>query len=202
MALFRRTKSPADAAPGDGAPRSRSGSTALGSTGAGKGRPTPKRQRAAPPLPPPTNRKEAYSRLREKSREQRTKARVGMAEGDDRYILPRDQGPARRLVRNIVDARRNAGSYVFGVAILVVLVTAAPTVPPALRLAGSYVWLFIIVVIFADSYLLSRRIRRILTERMPAETSLRGHSFYGIMRAATFRRMRSPRPQVKLGSPV
>ncbi len=171
-------------------------------SGSGKGRPTPKRQRAAPPPPPPTTRKEAYARLREKSKEQRTKARVGMADGDDRYILPRDRGPARRLVRNIVDARRNAGSYVFGFAILVVLITATPGIPTGVRLAGSYVWVVIIVALCVDSYLLNRIIRRVLPQRLPEETNLRSHAIYGIMRAATFRRMRSPRPQVKVGSSV
>lgn len=168
----------------------------------GKGRPTPKRQRAAPPPPPPTTRKEAYARLRVKSREQRSKARVGMLDGDDRYILPRDRGPARRLVRDIVDARRNAGSYVFGFAILVVLVTAVPGASPALKLAASYLWVVIIVALCVDSYLLSRIIRRAIGNRLPEEKRLRGHSFYGIMRAATFRRMRNPRPQVKVGASV
>ncbi len=190
MRLLRRSGSTAATAPAE---------PVEGST-TGKGRPTPKRQRAVPPPPPPTTRKEAYARLREKSREQRTKAQVGMAAGDDRYILPRDRGPARRLARDIVDGRRNAGSYVFAVAIIIVLATAGGS--PTVRLVASYIWLAIILALVVDSYLLSRIIRRVLAERLPAETRLRGHYFYAIMRAATFRRMRSPRPQVKVGSRV
>jgi hypothetical protein len=191
VALLRRRKPSADAAetsPEAGRPT-------------GKGRPTPKRQRATPPLPPPTSRKEAYARLRQKSREQQSQARVGIKQGDDRYVLPRDRGPERRLVRDIVDARRNAGSYAFGIAILIVVATSLPGMPPVVRLAASYVWLAIILVLSLDSFLLSRIIRRAMEERFP-DDQRRGHAFYGIMRAATFRRLRNPRPQVKLGETV
>jgi hypothetical protein len=195
VALFRRAKpAPEPVAPPGGARRERAG---------GKGRPTPKRQRAAPPPPPPTSRKEAYARLRERSREQQTKARTGMREGDDRYVLARDRGPVRRLVRDIVDSRRNVGSYSFGVAIVIFLVSSTPGLSPVVRLAVSYVWLVIIVLIFVDSYVLSRIIRRAVLARFPDEKSrMRGHSWYGVIRALTFRRLRTPRPQVKIGEPV
>ena len=170
---------------------------------AGKGRPTPKRQRAAPPPPPPMSRKEAYARLREKSKEERVETRAGIREGDDRYALARDRGPVRRLVRDVVDARRNAGSYFFGAALLIVIVTSIPGLPPGIAFAVSYLWLALIGVLFFDSFLLSRVIGRAIGDRFPEETgSLRGHKFYGIMRAATFRRLRNPRPRVKLGDTV
>lgn len=195
MALFRRAKRSPDpvASPAD----------VSGERIGGKGRPTPKRQRAAPPQPPPRSRKEAYARLREKSREQQAKARVGMREGDDRYVLPRDRGPARRLVRDIVDSRRNVGSYSFGLAIAIFLVSSTPGVSPAVQLAISYVWLVIIALIFVDSYVLSRIIRRAVLDRFPDEKSrMRGHTWYGVIRALTFRRLRTPRPQVKIGDSV
>lgn len=169
----------------------------------GKGRPTPKRQRAAPPPPPPMSRKEAYARLRKKSRGERVESRAGMREGDDRYALARDRGPIRRLVRDVVDARRNAGSYFFGAALLIVIVTSIPGLPPIIAFAVSYLWLALIGVLFFDSFLLSRLIGHAIGDRFPEETgSLRGHKFYGIMRAATFRRLRNPRPKVKLGQTV
>lgn len=192
MRLLRRSKTPAATAPA--VPDGKLG---------GKGRPTPKRQRAAPPPPPPTSRKEAYARLKVKSRDRQSKARVGIREGDDRYVLPRDRGPVRRLVRDIVDARRNAGSYAFGVAMVIVLLTYSSALPPVLRLAASYLWLIVIVVVSVDSFLLSRRISRAVHERFPAEQGpTRWHSVYGITRALTFRKMRNPRPQVKIGATV
>lgn len=149
------------------------------------------------------SRKEAYARLREKSREERIEARAGMREGDDRYALARDRGPIRALVRDVVDARRNAGSYFFGAALLIVVITSIPGLPPEVAFAVSYLWLALIGVLFFDSFLLGRVIGRAISERFPAETgSLRGHKFYGMMRAATFRRLRNPRPKVKLGETV
>ncbi len=169
----------------------------------GKGRPTPKRQRAVPPPPPPTTRKEAYARMRARSRDGRGEARKGMLEGDERYVLARDRGPARKLVRDIVDARRNAGSYVFGAAVVILLAASVPGVPPGVKLAISYLWLLMILTFAADSYVLSRVIRRAVIDRFPDDESpARGHVFYGVMRAATFRRLRSPRPGVKIGTEV
>jgi len=126
-----------------------------------------------------------------------------MREGDDRYTLARDRGPIRRLVRDIVDARRNAGSYFFGLALLIVIVTSVPGLPPAVAFGVSYLWLALIGVLCFDSFLLNRVITRAIADRFPEESgSLRGHKFYGIMRALTFRRLRNPKPQVKLGQSV
>ncbi|MEP6696045.1 MAG: DUF3043 domain-containing protein [Pseudonocardiales bacterium] len=170
---------------------------------AGKGRPTPKRRRAAPPPPPPATRKEAYARMRDRSKDQRVETRKGILEGDDRYVLPRDRGPARRLVRDIVDSRRNVGSYFFGVAIAILLASSAPGLDANVKLAVSYLWLVMIFVLAGDSFLLARVIRRALAERLPDDDGpMRRHVFYGITRAVTFRRMRSPRPTVKIGTPV
>ncbi|MGB9378488.1 MAG: DUF3043 domain-containing protein [Mycobacteriales bacterium] len=198
MRLLRR-KDPTDKV---GTPEAGADGAATGRPGT-KGRPTPKRQRAAPPAPPPMTRKEAYARLREKTREERVEARAGMREGDDRYALARDRGPVRRLVRDVVDARRNAGSYFFGSALVIVVVTSIPGLPPVVAFAVSYLWLALIGVLFFDSFLLSRVIDRAISDRFPEEQRpLRGHKFYGIMRAATFRRLRNPKPQVKVGQTI
>lgn len=201
MGLLRRKTSADDLASAESVAPDEDGKSPAKSTG--KGRPTPKRQRANPPPPPPMSRKEAYARLREKSKEERVESRAGIRSGDDRYALARDRGPIRRLVRDVVDARRNAGSYFFGSALLIVIVTSIPGLPPVVAFAVSYLWLALIGVLFFDSFLLSRVIGRAIGDRFPEETgSLRGHKFYGIMRAATFRRLRNPRPKVKLGDTI
>ncbi|HEX6755738.1 MAG TPA: DUF3043 domain-containing protein, partial [Mycobacteriales bacterium] len=89
----------------------------------GKGRPTPRRReaqrrRTGPVAPPPKTRREAYKRMREQSAERRAGMREGMRTGDERFLLPRDQGPERRLVRDVVDSRRNAGSLFLFVAVI------------------------------------------------------------------------------------
>src|SRR4051794_22616298 len=81
----------------------------------GKGRPTPKRREAEKrnrqPITAPRTRKEAYQQTRERQGRDRQKAREGMARGEERYLLPRDKGPARRLARDYVDSRRTFGQY-------------------------------------------------------------------------------------------
>ena len=39
------------------------------------------------------------------------RARAGAARGDDAYLPARDRGPVRKLVRDVVDSRRNVGSF-------------------------------------------------------------------------------------------
>src|SRR5919107_5308582 len=80
----------------------------------GKGRPTPKRheaqgRRPGPPPPPPTTRKEAYKRMREQQAANRSNVRRAALAGDEAYLPARDRGPVRKLVRDLVDSRRNVG---------------------------------------------------------------------------------------------
>ena len=94
-----------------------------------KGRPTPKRNEArrnarkGPVAPAPMTAAEARARRktlagpklsREERRAERTASRARMTDrrermmaGDEAYLLPRDQGPVRRYVRDVVDSRRN-----------------------------------------------------------------------------------------------
>src|SRR5690606_32859094 len=75
------------------------------------GKITPKRRQGGRKVePPPANRREAMKRMREKQRQARAEARAGMLAGKEEYLPARDKGPERRLVRDIVDARRNLAS--------------------------------------------------------------------------------------------
>ena len=96
-------------------------------TTAPKGKPTPKRSEASrkrgPVAPAPMTTAEARRRRKEiggpkLSRDERKAERLTrradmsdrrekMMAGEDAYLLPRDKGPVRRLVRDIVDSRRN-----------------------------------------------------------------------------------------------
>ncbi len=148
-------------------------------------------------------RKEAYARQRGKAKEGRADTKAGMKSGDERYVLPRDRGPVRALVRDIVDSRRNAGSYAFAVAMLIVVLSYTPNLPPVVKLAASYLTLGLILVVTTDGLVLSRVIKRGIHQRFPEETGPTfRHSMYGNTRAITFRRLRQPKPRVKLGEPV
>jgi hypothetical protein len=168
-----------------------------------KGEATPKRpvanRRVAEPVP--TNRKEAAARSREKQRQDRQERREGMMNGDDRYLTARDKGPVRRLVRNIVDARRNVGSIFFFVTVAVLVCSMIPVW--TIQLGANFAFLAMVLLILVDSVLLSRRVRRVVGERFPKSEERWGSLyFYAIMRSLNFRRMRIPKAQVNVGDKV
>jgi cation transport ATPase len=179
--------------------------TQLVKTG-GKGRPTPKRheaqgRRPGPPPPPPTTRKEAYKRMRGQQAANRGTARAAAARGDDSHLQPRDRGPVRKLVRDVVDARRNAGSFFLLVAALVLIGNFVPN--EQVRSYTVSIWLVFFLLIIADSIVLGRRIKKKVLERFPKQDhKMKGLVWYGISRATMVRRWRFPKPEVALGAQV
>jgi len=169
------------------------------------GQKTPKRVVAGRrvPDPPATNRREAAKRLRDKQRQERVEAREGMAAGDERFLLARDKGPVRKLVRDIVDSRRTIGTFFFGTTFLVMLVGFNRNLNPSIYFAANALFGVMAVATAIDSFLISRTIKRLVKERFPASTEKLGRLyFYAIMRAISFRFIRNPKPQVKVGATI
>jgi Protein of unknown function (DUF3043) len=171
----------------------------------GKGRPTPKRsvaqgRRPGPPPPPPTTRKEAYRRMRENQAARRVEGRQAAARGDDSYLPARDRGPVRKLVRDVVDSRRNVGSFFLAIAGVALIGTVVPSL--AVRSYASFLLFGFFLLLIVDSVLLSRRIRKKVAERFPEEKNTRGVIWYGISRSTMIRRWRFPKPDVALGADV
>ena len=112
-----------------------------------------------------------------------------MMAGKEEYLLPRDKGPERALVRDIVDSRRNVGTFFFGGAFLVLLVgfnrSHAPERParrqrPALGVPGRRAAI--------DSFLISPEDQAAGQGALPRpHRGLGPLYFYAIMRAITFR---------------
>jgi hypothetical protein len=167
------------------------------------GQATPKRKAGGRVVEPaPANRREAMKRAREKQRVARAESRAGMMAGKDEFLPARDKGPERATVRDIVDARRNIASYFLPVAFLVVIGSSA-AMPPPIRLAANMLFFVLFAGVIVDSFLLSRRIKKILTERFPkASRPPRSHYPYAIMRTISFRRMRMPAARVQLGDKI
>ena len=167
------------------------------------GQVTPKRQSTARRVnaEAPANRREALKQTRERQRQERAEAAQGMRAGDERYLLARDRGPERKLVRDIIDSRRTVGTWFFGGA-LIVLVGSTVRVP-AIQLVSNLLWALLAVAVIVDSLLISRRVRTLVKERFPKTTQRIGSlQLYGVMRGLTFRRMRMPKPQVDLGAKI
>ncbi len=172
---------------------------------AGKGRPTPKRseaqgRRQGPPPPPPTTRKEAYKRMREQQASRRAETRQGAARGDDAYLPARDRGPVRKLVRDVVDSRRNVGSFFLAIAGVALIGTLVPSL--VLRNYASFLLFGFFLLMIVDSVVLSRRIKRKVAERFPDTKQTRSLTWYGVSRSTMIRRWRFPKPDVPQGADV
>lgn len=169
-----------------------------------KGEATPKRPSSTlrRPEPPAANRKEALRRARVRQREERVEARDRMMAGDERYLLPRDKGSIRRLARDVVDARHNAATYFF-VGLFVVLIGTSRGFPQSVRVGANALFLVLFVATIIDTFLIVRRIKTLAKQRFPKETQgWRGLYFYVAMRTISFRRLRVPKPQVKVGQKI
>lgn len=203
--LFRRkaddiADSVADEAVDDAAPKPKSYTPSKKELGVT----TPKRQNAGRRVgePAPTNRREAYRSTKDRQRAERAEASAGMRAGDERYLLARDRGPERKLVRDIVDSRRTVGTWFFAGA-LIVLIGSSTKMPVQIQVFANLLWALLAVGVIVDSFLISRKVKRLVAERFPKSTQRVGSLYlYGIMRGLTFRRMRVPKPQVDLGTKV
>jgi hypothetical protein len=170
------------------------------STAAGKGRATPTRkEREAANLRPlvPNDRKEASKDYKRRQQEARDKARIGMANGDDRYLPARDKGAQRRYVRDYVDARFNVGEFLIPIMFVVILLTLVP-IPSVQTYVMLGLYAFVVIVV-GDCVLMGFRLLKKLRERFGADSVERGTRWYATMRALQFRRLRLPKPQVKRG---
>jgi len=187
-------------------------------TTAPKGRPTPRRDagRRGPVAPAPMTSSEARARRKaiggpKLSREERkeqstvrraqsTERRERMMNGDERYLLSRDQGPVRRYVRDIVDARRNVlGLFLPSALGLMFFMFAVPQ----LQFYVSPAMLLLMAAMALDGLILSRKVARRVDEKFPEDTESRFKlGLYATSRASQMRRMRAPRPQVKHGANV
>jgi len=189
-------------------------------TTAPKGRPTPPRSAAArrkgPVAPAPMTSAEARARRKSLAgpklnreerrvasaarREQMADRRERMMSGDERYLLSRDQGPVRRYIRDIVDARRNVLGLFMPSALGLMFIMFAV---PQLQLYISPAMLLLMALMMIDGLILGRKVARRVDEKFPDNTESRWKlGFYAASRASQMRRMRAPRPQVKHGASV
>jgi len=157
---------------------------------------TPKRNAARGPSKP-LNRKEAVAA----DRLERRKKSAAMMAGEDWALMARDKGADKKLVRDIVDSRRNLGTYFFGAMFAVMAVMLSGNL--TLAAYGNLLFIVMLVVVLFDSVILSRKIKRVVSERMPKATPRWGGLYwYAIMRAISFRGMRAPKPRVKVGDAI
>jgi len=165
----------------------------------GKGRPTPTRaEREAAnrrPLVPDT--KEARKQARSDLRAKQDRARLGQANGEEKYLQLRDRGPQRRWVRDHVDGKFHLGEMLMPA--LVVVLIATMFLPYAFQFYGMLaLWVFVLFTI-GDMLILSRGVKKRAEEKFSLERREKGLGWYAAMRSIQMRFMRLPKPQVRIG---
>ena len=173
--------------------------TPVGGAPSGKGRATPSRaeQEAARKRPLVPDTKEAKARAKADVATQREKARLGMANGDPRYLPARDQGPQRKFVRDWVDAGWHLGEAVMPAMVLVILATFV-NIPALQYWAFVALWIFILFVV-GDMIITSMVVKRAVKKKFGEGKVEKGLGWYAAMRTVQMRFLRLPKPQVKRG---
>jgi Protein of unknown function (DUF3043) len=174
-----------------------------------KGRPTPRRRdaqgkRRGPASPPPRTQREA-ARLAKQNRpskeERRAEAadrRARMAAGDDSVLLPRDRGPVKAYIRDVVDSRRHLLGLFMPLAGLVFLSVLVPV--RGLQTYLSLVCFALLAALVVEGVFLGRQINRKVAEKFPDAPTGLGLGWYASMRASQPRRLRMPKPRTAVGA--
>ena len=163
--------------------------------GSGKGHATPSRkEREAANKRPlvPSDRKEAARMERARANEERNKARIGLAAGDERYLPMRDRGPQKKFARDFVDARYNVGELMVPFMFLVIIMTFIPSLPVQ-ESSFLVLWAFFFIALI-DVMILGVQLRKRITAKFG--TLDKGVRWYAGMRSLQMRPLRLPKPQV------
>lgn len=168
----------------------------------GKGKATPsRREREAANRRPlvASDRKAARRASRNRSAETRERARIGLANGEERYLPARDKGPQRRFARDFVDSQWTSGEFLIPVFIIFFVLTLV--IPTATWLFAPLYGYLVLTVL--DGLIRAAMIRRRLAVKLGDRGKVeRGLNLYVVMRAAQFRSLRMPKPVVKRGTKI
>ncbi|HVL83566.1 MAG TPA: DUF3043 domain-containing protein, partial [Pseudonocardia sp.] len=138
---------------------------------------------------------------REERRRAAAERRERMAAGDERYLMPRDRGPVKAFVRDVVDSRPHIIGLFMPLA-LIVLISALFPIPGAQEFVSLFSIVALATMIF-EAIVLGRQVTRRARERFPNE-EIRGLGigWYVFSRASQPRKLRIPKPRVARGADV
>ena len=186
--MFRRNKT--DSASAEAAPVKEGG----------KGRPTPKRREAEAAARErakvPRTRREQMRQQKQTRSESSRKVRQAMKSGDERYFLPRDQGPVRRFIRDFVDSR--FGIVELMIPLLILTMVLGYSGNAQLAGIGNTILFGTVLLVILDLVMLRFRLRKQLAIRFPDEPT-KGTTYYAITRSMQMKFMRLPKAKVKIG---
>ena len=143
------------------------------------------------------------SRERDENRRRQQEVQRAMDDGDARYLLPRAQGPERRLVRDWVDSRRFVNNWVLPVALGLLVTLFIGTFAPDVANIMSLIAMALMVVFFIEGVWAGMAANRTVREKFPDSTATGlGLGFYTYSRMTQPRKWRSPKPRVNIGDKV
>ena len=190
--MFRRSKTDSDATP--------LVEDTLDPKSGGKGRPTPSRKEAEAAAKArakaPRTRKEIAAAERLRKSESSQKIRAAMKSGDERYFLARDKGPVRRFIRDFVDVRFSFIELM--IPLLIIAMVLGYTGNTRMLVISNFLLMGTLLFILVDSLILRFRLRRELIRRFPQE-SIKGTTYYALVRSMQMKFMRMPKARVKIG---
>ena len=127
--------------------------------------------------------------------------RERMAAGDERYLLPRDRGPVKAYIRDVVDSRPHLMGLFMPLAGLVLISALFPVL--AVQQYMSLFTMIVLLVMIVEGVLLGISTTRKVRAKFPNE-QIRGLSigWYAFTRASQLRRLRIPKPRVQRGANV
>ncbi len=169
----------------------------------GKGRATPSRREAEAArkqrvkIPAKASSKEAKKASRERERAERARARKGMMAGEERFMPPRDQGPARAFTRDFVDSRFTMAEYFIVIAVGVLILGFIPVQP--IQFWVTVVFFAFAALLVIDTIIMVYMLNRLAKEQFPDPKDRKGLTLYAILRVMQLRRLRLPPPRVKRG---
>ena len=170
----------------------------------GKGRPTPSRKEAEAArkkrMAPPRSRKEATAVQRERTREARARQKAALSgQGSERDLPARDRGPVKGFIRDWVDSRFTIGQFLLPfMFIMFALVYVRASWAASI---SSTLFLTVIAMMVVDSIRISRGVKKAVAARFTPEDA-KGHTMYALLRAWQMRRLRLPKPRVKVGDKI
>jgi Protein of unknown function (DUF3043) len=142
--------------------------------------------------------------MRGSKQERRTASaarRARMMAGDEKYLLPRDRGPVKAYVRDLVDSRRNVSGLVMPLVLVMFVVSLGAST--AMQQYVTLMSMAMLVTMIVEGLLLGRIVNRRVRERFPdASGTGVGLGVYAMIRATQLRRLRVPKPRVGYGDQI
>ena len=165
-----------------------------------KGRPTPTRKEAEAAARERAkvgmDKKAAQKVTRERRADGNAKIRQGMRTGEEKYLPARDKGPVKRFVRTYIDSRVSIAEFLLPLLVVIMLLQYSGATQ--LVVFSNALWTTTILLVAIDTIWLNLRLKKQLRAKFPDE-SLKGVTFYALLRVMQVRWLRMPKPQVKIG---